>query len=72
MSAVRQPLAASRTRLPEPIDEVPQAPPADAAANDDTAPPLARTFAIDGDPLFGMAIASVILFALFAALLASF
>ena len=85
MSAVRQHSAALQRRSAVPADE-PQALPADIAANaadavdaanaanaanDDTALP-SRTFDLGKDPLFGMAIATVILFAIFAALMASF
>jgi hypothetical protein len=50
-----------------PIVHVPQTVRVDTAANDDSA---TSTFAVAGDPLFGMAMASGILFAVLAVLIA--
>ena len=73
MTTARRHSAAERNDVPAPIAEVTAVELTDTAANDETvAPPPVRTFSIDGDPLFGMAIASVILFAIFAGLMASF
>ena len=59
--------AAAKELAATPIVRVPQAVRVDAAANDDSA---TSTFAVAGDPLLGMAIASGILFAVLAALIA--
>ena len=64
--AVTQQPAAPRTEPATPVRARPTIPVAEAA--NDAAP--TPSFAIFGDPLWGMAIASVILFAILAALIA--
>ncbi len=60
--------AATKALAPTPVVHVPQAVRVeDAAANDDSA---TSTFTVVGDPLLGMAIATGILFAALAALIA--
>ena len=59
--------AATKELAATPIVHVPQAVRVDAAANDDSA---TSTFSVVGDPLLGMAIASGVLFAVLAALIA--
>jgi len=58
---------ARKTRAATRVAAVPQAVGVEAAANDDTA---TSTFSVFGDPLFGMAIGTGILFAALAALIA--
>ncbi len=58
---------ARKNRAATRVAAVPRAVRVDAAANDDRAP---STFSIFGDPLFGMAIGTGILFAVLAVLIA--
>lgn len=70
LSTVTQRSAASEgTSAAAPVTDVPRAVHADAPENDDTATSAPATFK---DPLLGMAIATGILFAALAMLLASF
>lgn len=68
--AVKQHSAPARKTLaPVQVTVVRPTPHADAAAHEETAN---KTFSFSGDPLLGMAVASVIMFLVFAALMASF
>jgi len=70
MNAAREHFAAERKRVPK--AEAAAVPRTQAAANDETAvSPRVHKFSVDGDPLAGMAIASAILFAIFAGLIAT-
>lgn len=67
LAAARHSAASQENSAATPVAGIRAAVPVDAAANDDTP---TSAFALFGDPLLGMAIASVILFVTLAALIA--